>query len=86
MVEINEEMSELLDKQLWQEMNKRLTAKVGGNRMCAMKIRKNENDCLSKIFLMTGMTSSECYMTADQPMKMKLTTMKLHETKLLPVE
>ena len=29
LIEINEEMSELLDKQLWQEMNKGLTAKSG---------------------------------------------------------
>ena len=78
-------MSELLDKQLWREMNKELTTKVGGNRKCAMKIKK-KTKCQSKFFLMTGMTSSECYTTADQPMKMKLTTMKLHETKVLPVE
>ena len=86
LVEINEEMSELLDKQLWLPMNKGLTAKVGGNRKCAMKIKKEKNDCLSKIFLMTGTTCSECYTTVDQPMKMKLTTMKLHETKVLLVE
>ena len=63
LVEINEEMSELLDKQLWLPMNKGLTTKVGGNRKCVMKIKKKkkENDCLSKIFLMTGTTSSECY-------------------------
>ena len=40
MVEINEEMSELLDKQLWVPINKGLTAKVRGNRKCAMKIKK----------------------------------------------
>ena len=81
-------MSELLDKQLWQEMNKGLNTKVGGNRKCAMKIKKKKkkNDCLSKIFLMTAMTSSECYTTVDQPMKMKLTTIKLHETNVLLVE
>ena len=84
MVEINEEMSELLDKQLWQEMNKGLTAKVEGNQKCVMKIKKKTKPL--SIFLMTGMTSSECYTTIDQPMKMKLTTMKLHETKVLPVE
>ena len=33
-------MGELLDKQLWQEMNKGLTAKVGGYRKCTMKIKK----------------------------------------------
>ena len=59
LVEINEEMSELLDKQLWQEMNKRLTTKVGSNRKYAMKIKK-KNDCLSKKILMMGTTSSEC--------------------------
>ena len=64
---------------------KRLTAKVGGNQKCAMKIKK-KTDCMWKKILMTGMTSSECYMTVDQPMKMKLTTMKLHETKVLLVE
>ena len=85
MVETNEEMSELLDKQLWLKINKGLTAKVGGNQKCAMKIKK-KNDCLSEIFLMTATTSSECYTTIDQPMKMKLTTMKLHETKVLLVE
>ena len=78
-------MSELLDKQLWREMSKGLTAKVGGNRKCAMKIKK-KTKCLSKKFLMTGTTSSECYTTVDQLMKMKLTTLKLHETKVLPVE
>ena len=78
-------MSELLDKQLWQEMNKGLTAKVGGNRKCAMKIKK-KTKCLSKKNLMTGTTFSECYTTVDQPMQMKLTTMKRHETKVLPVE
>ena len=85
MVEINEEISEKLDKQLWQEMNKGLTAKVGGNRKCLMKIKKKENKMPVKN-VMTGTTSSECYTTVDQPMKMKLTTMKLHETKVLPVE
>ena len=49
MVEINEEMSELLDKQLWLPMNKGLTAKVGGNRKCAMKIKK-KNEMPVKIF------------------------------------
>ena len=39
-----------------------------------------------KKILMMGMTSSECYTTVDQLMKMKLTTMKLHETKVLLVE
>ena len=72
MVEINEEKSELLDKQLWLPINKGLTTKVGGDRKCAMKIKKKENDCLSKIFLMTA-TTSECYTTVDQLMKMKLT-------------
>ena len=76
-------MSELLDKQLWLPMNKGLTAKVGGNWKCAMKIKK-KTAC--QIFLMMGMTSSECYTTVDQLMKMKLTTMKLHETKVLLVE
>ena len=47
---------------------------------------KKKIKCLSKKFLMTGMTFSECYTTVDQPMKMKLTTMKLHETKVLLVE
>ena len=72
---------------MWLPMNKGLTAKVGGNRKCAMKIKKTkkENEILSKN-LMTGTTSSECYTTVDQPMKMKLTTMKLHETKVLLVE
>ena len=86
MVEINEEMSELLDKQLWLPINKRLTAKVGGNRKCVMKIKKKTTSYLSRKFLMTGTTSSECYTTVDEPMKMKLTTMKLHETKVLLVE
>ena len=58
LVEINEEMSELLDKQLWQEMNKGLTAKVGTNRKYAMKIKKKTTAC--RKILMTGMTSSEC--------------------------
>ena len=40
LVEINEEMSELLDKQLWLPINNGLTAKVGGNWKCAMKIKK----------------------------------------------
>ena len=44
-------MSELLDKQLWLEMNKGLTAKVGGNRKCAMKIKKR-NAC--QIFFNDG--------------------------------
>ena len=35
-------MSELLDKQLWQEMNKGLTVKVGGNWKCVMKIKKRK--------------------------------------------
>ena len=35
-------MSELLDKQLWLKINKGLTAKVGGNRKCAMKIKKKK--------------------------------------------
>ena len=35
-------MSELLDKQLWQEMNKGLTTKVGGNQKCAMKKKKKK--------------------------------------------
>ena len=79
-------MSELLDKQLWLPMNKGLATKVGGNQKCAMKMKKKEkNDCLSKKILMTG-TTSECYTTIDQPMKMKLTIMKLHETKVLLVE
>ena len=63
MVEINEEMSELLDKQLWLPINKGLTAKVGGNLKCAMKIKKKEKEkewLPVKIFLMTGTTSSEC--------------------------
>ena len=85
LVEINEEMSELLDKQLWQEMNKGLTAKVGCNQKCAMKIKK-KTKWLSKKFLIMGTTSSECQTTVDQPMKMKLTTMNLHETKVLLVE
>ena len=42
LVEINEEMSELSDKQLWQPMNKVLTTKVGGNWKCEMKIKKKE--------------------------------------------
>ena len=50
MVEIDEEMSELLDKQLWQPMNKRVTAKVGGNRKCAMKIKKKKRLPVKKIF------------------------------------
>ena len=48
--------------------------------------KKEKNDCLSKIFLMTGTASSECYTTIYQLMKMKLTTVKLHETKVLLVE
>ena len=56
---------------------------MGGNQKCVMKIKKN--DCLSKKFLMTG-TTSECYTTVDKQIKMKLTTMKLHETKVLLVE
>ena len=86
MVEINEEMSELLDKQFWLRMNKGLTAKVGGKWKCVMKIKKKKTKCLSKKFLMTGTTSKVCCTTVDQPMKMKLTTMKLHETKVLLVE
>ena len=50
------------------------------------KENKEKNNCLSKIFLMTGTSSSECYTTVDQPMKMKLTTIKLRETKVLLVE
>ena len=38
-------MSELLDKQLWLPMNKGLTAKVGGNWKCAMKIKKKTTAC-----------------------------------------
>ena len=53
--------------------------------MCDENKEKKQNAC-QKIFLMTGTTSSECYTTVDQLMKMKLTTMKLHETKVLPVE
>ena len=42
-------MSELLDKQLWQPMNKRVTAKGEvTRRKCAMKIKKKKNDCMSK--------------------------------------
>ena len=73
MVEINEEMSELLDKQLWLPMNKGLTTKVGGNRKYAMKIKK-KTKCLSKIFLMTGTTSSESYTIVDQLMNNNETT------------
>ena len=51
-----------------------------------MDENKEKNKMPVKFFLMTGMTSSECYTTVDQPMKMKLTTMKLHETKVLLVE
>ena len=43
-------MSELLDKQLWQEMNKGLTTKVGGNRKCAMKIKKKKRLPIKNIF------------------------------------
>ena len=50
MVEINEEMSELLDKQLWREMNKGLTTKVGGNRKCAMKIKKKKRNACQIFF------------------------------------
>ena len=68
-------------------MNKGLTTKweVTG-RKCAIKIKKKENDCPSKQFLMTGMTFEECYRRTNKQMKMKLTTMKLHETKVLLVE
>ena len=52
--------------------------------MCDENKEKNEMP-VKKIFS-DGMTSSECYTTVDQPMKMKLTTMKLHETKVLLVE
>ena len=38
-------MSKLLDKQLWLPINKRITAKVGGNRKCAMKIKKKTTAC-----------------------------------------
>ena len=43
-------MSELLDKQLWREMNKGLTAKVGGNRKCAMKIKKKNEMPVKNFF------------------------------------
>ena len=45
-----------------------------------------KNEMPVKKFLMTGMAFLECYTTVDQPMKMKLITMKLHETKVLLVE
>ena len=48
--------------------------------------KEKENEMPVKFFLMMGTTSSECYTTVDQPMKMKLITMKLHETKVLLVE
>ena len=51
--------------------------------MCNENKEKEKNEMSVKKFLMTGMTPSECYTTVDQPMKMKLTTMKLHETKVL---
>ena len=80
-------MSELLDKQLWQEMNKGLTAKVGGNRKCAKKIkkkpkkmtacRKNFND-RSDLFRMLNNSRS-----ADED---ETNNMNLHETKVLLVE
>ena len=50
LVEINEEISELLDKQLWLPMNKGLIAKVGGNQKCAMKIKKKNEMPVKKIF------------------------------------
>ena len=43
-------MSELLDKQLWQPMNKGLTAKVGGNLKCVMKIKKKKTTARQKNF------------------------------------
>ena len=43
-------MSELLDKQLWQEMNKGLTAKVEGNQKCVMKIKKKNEMPVKNFF------------------------------------
>ena len=50
LVEINEEMSELLDKQVWQpntKLNKGLTASVGGltGSVWWKKEKKEKNDC-----------------------------------------
>ena len=70
-------------------MNKGLTTKwkVTG-RKCVMKIKKKRKRLPFKtiLFLMTGMTFEECYRRTNKQMKMKLTTMKLHETKVLLVE
>ena len=82
MVEINGEISELLDKQMWWPKTK----EVGGNRKEVCEENKEKNDCVSKKFLMTGTTFEECYRRINKQMKMKLTTMKLHETKALLVE
>ena len=67
--------------------NKGVTAKVGGNwKEVCKENKEKESDCVSKIFLMTGMNFEECYRRTNKQMKMKLTTMKLHETKVLLVE
>ena len=54
--------------------------------MCDENKEKRKKRLPIKNILMTATTSSECYTTVDQPMKMKLTTMKLHETRALLVE
>ena len=61
LVEINEKMSELLDKQLWQPMNKGLTTKSGRYpEVCDENKEKEKMTACQKNLMMTGTTSSEC--------------------------
>ena len=71
LVEINEEMSELLDKQLWQEMNKGLTAKSGREpEVCdenkekekekkRLRVEKNFNDRSDFFRMLNNSTSTD---------------------------
>ena len=74
-------MSELLDKQLWQPMNKGLTAKVGGNQKCVMKIKKKTTACQKNFN-----DRNNFFRMLNNSRSTNQDEMKLHETKVLLME